>query len=65
MATGPIDGIGKKSYSIASDRYNDFKTNFTPKKVIQKLGLLSNNQKNSIFVVDGNLGSHTSAASAQ
>lgn len=66
MATGPIDGIGKKSYSVASDIYNDFKTgNFSIKKELKKIGYLSNGQPNCVFNVDGNLGSHASAASAQ
>lgn len=60
----PIGGIGKKTYSVASDIYKDIKTgDFSIKKELKKLGYLSNGQPNCVF--DGNLRSHTSAASAQ
>lgn len=57
----PIGAIGKKSYSIASDIYKDFKAgDFSIKKELKKIGLLSPN-----CVFDGNLRSSASAASAQ
>ena len=60
----PIGAIGKKSYSIASDIYKDFKAgDFSIKKELKKIGLLSNGQPNCVF--DGNLRSSASATSAQ
>lgn len=60
----PIGAIGKKSYSIASDIYNDFKTgNFSLKKEVKKICNQRQPFPNSVF--DGNLRSSASAASAQ
>lgn len=60
----PIGAIGKKSYSIASDIYNDFKTgDFSFKKEVKKICNLRQPFPNSVF--DGNLRSSASAASAQ
>ncbi len=61
----PIGAIGKKSYSIASDIYNDFRTgNFSLKKEVKKIcNQCQPFRPNSVF--DGNLRSSASAASAQ
>lgn len=61
----PIGAIGKKSYSIASDIYKDFKAgDFSIKKEVKKIcNQCQPFRPNSVF--DGNLRSSASAASAQ